>query len=249
MSDIKKLDGLLIGTKSESRVKRYERIKDILLDNLNNMGPKWYAHLPLFLGAPELARILWFNEIYQKIIDVPGVIIEFGSQYGASLNTFSTLRTIYEPYNVSRKILSFSTFASGFVNTDQKDGTLVSDGDYSVPLNWEYNIKEVINTNSFNDNKIEIFDGDASKTFAEYLKNHPELIISCVHFDMDIYKPTKDALELCLKFIPKGGIIVFDELNHPGFPGETIAIQEVIGIKNLRLFRNQFQPYAAYYIV
>jgi hypothetical protein len=35
--------------------------------------------------------------------------------------------------------------------------------------------------------------------------------------------------------IPKGGVIVFDELNSELWHGETIAVMEEIGIANLRI--------------
>ena len=37
--------------------------------------------------------------------------------------------------------------------------------------------------------------------------------------------------------MPKGSILVFDELCDPYFPGETLAVDEVFGIKNLKIER------------
>jgi hypothetical protein len=47
-------------------------------------------------------------------------------------------------------------------------------------------------------------------------------------FDMDIYKPTKDVLEKIIPRLVKGSLLVFDELNFKAFPGETIAVNEVL---------------------
>ena len=41
---------------------------------------------------------------------------------------------------------------------------------------------------------------------------------------MDVYKPTKYVINHIKKRLFKGSIIVFDELNHPVFPGETLAL-------------------------
>jgi len=30
--------------------------------------------------------------------------------------------------------------------------------------------------------------------------------------------------------MPKGAVLIFDELNCPPFPGETVALEEVLGI-------------------
>jgi hypothetical protein len=49
--------------------------------------------------------------------------------------------------------------------------------------------------------------------------------------------------------MPKGGIIAFDELDNPIWPGETLAVLETLGIKNLNLQRIEWDPYIAYAII
>ena len=63
---------------------------------------------------------------------------------------------------------------------------------------------------------------------------------------MDLYKPTKNVLELILPRLTKGSLLVFDELNSETFPGETRAVIEVLGLNNLRLRRNPNQPICAW---
>ena len=73
-----------------------------------------------------------------------------------------------------------------------------------------------------------------------YLKNNPHLVVALLYLDLDLYEPTKVAMQTFLPRMPKGAIIAFDELNHPDWPGETIAIMEEIGIRNLRIERFPF---------
>jgi len=47
----------------------------------------------------------------------------------------------------------------------------------------------------------------------------------------------------------KGSIIVFDELNAELYPGETLAVEEVIGLKNLKIQRFEFDSYVSYVII
>ena len=54
-------------------------------------------------------------------------------------------------------------------------------------------------------------------------------------FDMDVYKPTKKVLDLIKPRLFKGSVLVFDELNHPQFPGETIALLKSMGLNKLKL--------------
>jgi hypothetical protein len=53
--------------------------------------------------------------------------------------------------------------------------------------------------------------------------------------DMDIYEPTLDVLRKLKNRLTKGSIVVFDEVNCPSFPGETIALMEEIGLPNIEL--------------
>jgi hypothetical protein len=83
----------------------------------------------------------------------------------------------------------------------------------------------------------------------EYLFRHPETIISLAYFDFDIYEPTKVCLDLCKDRFSKGSIIAFDEANNMNWPGETIAIQEILGIRNIKLERFPWCPTMSYTVV
>ncbi len=83
--------------------------------------------------------------------------------------------------------------------------------------------------------KIEIFKGDVKKTVPKFVKNHPEVIVRLLNLDMDLYEPTKTALKYFLPHIPKGGIIIFDELNCDYYPGETKAVKELMALNHLKL--------------
>ena len=74
-------------------------------------------------------------------------------------------------------------------------------------------------------------------------------MISLLHIDVDIYEPAKFILENTIDRIPKGGIIVFDEINNKFYPGETQALIDTIGIKNLRIKRFNFATTLSYAII
>ena len=66
---------------------------------------------------------------------------------------------------------------------------------------------------------------------------------------MDLFDPTKAALEHFLPRMPKGAVIVFDELDNPMWPGETLAVLETIGVGKLALRRLEWDPYISYAII
>lgn len=63
---------------------------------------------------------------------------------------------------------------------------------------------------------------------------------------MDLFKPTKDVLNKIKPRLAKGSMLVFDELNCPSFPGETLALSEELGLNNATLYKSKFQPYSSW---
>lgn len=213
-------------------------------------GPQWNYHSMVFLKRQVISRIMYQDMLYRQILDVPGVICEFGVHWGATMSLMMNLRGMHEPFNHSRRIVGFDTF-SGFVGVDDKDGGLSDAGDYSTSQGYEAELDEILTLHeSFSPisqmKKFELVKGDVAETLPRWIEANPHAIISMAVFDMDLYKPTKDALELVMPRLTKGSVLVFDELNCPYFPGETSAVDEVIGIKNLRLRRFPHQPYCAW---
>jgi hypothetical protein len=200
-------------------------------------------NLGLFLTSKTLSRILFFYEIYQKILHTHGIIAEFGVRWGQTLSVCAALRGIFEPFNRHRKIVGFDTFA-GFKGLSGKDGRLCAckDGSFSVSENYEdylaalLGLQEALNPIPHL-KKYELVKGDAAQTVPQYLRQHPETIVSLAVFDFDIYAPTKAALEAVKPHLCKGSVLVFDELCDDYFPGETLALREVFSLDKLRIQR------------
>ncbi len=192
------------------------------------------ANMALFINRQELTKILYLNELYKKITEVHGIVIEFGVRWGRHMTTLLNLRGIYEPYNYSRKIIGFDTF-SGFDSISQKDGNheIIKKGSFSVADSYEEYLKSILSYHETESplNHIKKFDlikGNAVVEIGKYLTNHPETLIAFAYFDFDIYEPTVKCLEAIIPYMTKGGIIAFDELVDPHFPGETIAYREML---------------------
>jgi hypothetical protein len=204
------------------------------------------------MRVEAMARLLYLQSLYQKILDVPGVICEFGVRYGATTNTLSNLRAIYEPFNYSRTIYGFDTF-DGLLGTNQTDGEKAKDGDFAVPTGFEKTLAEILNLMEKDSplshiKKFELIKGDATKTIDKWLLDNPHAIISMAFFDMDIYQPTQEVLTKILPRLVKGSLIAFDEINYADFPGETLALDDVLGLNNLRLYRTPIQTHCAWMV-
>ena len=97
--------------------------------------------------------------------------------------------------------------------------------------------------------KVQVVKGDFAETGKQFLKDYPHLVISCLYLDFDIYQPTKIALEQFLPRMPKGAVLVFDELNDEAFPGESIAVMESLELKSIRIRRFDFEPRISYAVI
>ena len=226
-----------------------------LLQNTPIPDGELLSNLALFTKRQDLSRVLFLNDLYQKILDVHGVIIEFGVRWGRDLAVLQSLRGIYEPFNHNRKIIGFDTF-EGFPSTHEKDGAddMVHVGSYDVTDNYEQYLEKVLDYHEQESpishiKKFQLVKGDASVEVEKYFEENPETIVAFAFFDLDIYEPTKNCLEVIKKHMTKGTILGFDELNLHHWPGETIAYKEVFGLDKYRIKRNPFGAAQSYVVI
>ena len=202
-------------------------------------------------------NIYWFlvqNELFKLQLKIKGSVVECGVHQGGGVMAWAKLSSIYEPYNYHRKVIGFDTF-EGFPSVDKsKDktkyafvGNFKSKNDIKKDI--EKSIKVFDKERPIPNKKIELIKGDAKKTIPNYLKKNPHLLISLLYLDFDIYEPTKFALANLKHRIPKGGIIAFDELNNPHWPGETMAFLEELNIAKHRLLHFNYEPNISYIII
>lgn len=241
----------LVQYSDNEEVKAQQLLVNSLLDS-QIPTDELLANLGLFLTSKNFARLLFFYEIYNKIVYTHGVIMDFGTRWGQNIAVLSAIRGIKEPFNRHRKIIAFDTF-DGLRGCNTKDGFTASmmDGSYSVSQDYEKRLELILDCHEklnplSHIRKFEILKGDVAETLPIYLDAHKETLVSMAILDMDIYKPTKVTLELLKPYLFKGSIVVFDELCDELFPGETIAFQEVFGANNYCIKRFPFASRLSY---
>jgi hypothetical protein len=212
-------------------------------------------NLGLFLNRQSLSRILFMHDLYQRIVHVHGVIMEFGVRWGQNLALFSSFRGMHEPYNYNRRIVGFDTFM-GFPAITAQDGKhpVVAEGAYGVTQGYEDYLDAILAYHEKESplghlRKYELIKGDATVTLRRYLDEHPETIIALAYFDFDVYESTKKCLEMIRGHVTKGSVIGFDELNCPQFPGETVALKEEIGLSRYAIRRTTLNPLCSYLVI
>jgi hypothetical protein len=208
-------------------------------------------NFPKYVRRQHLKRFLAMYEIFKRVLPVKGSIVECGVFRGFGLMSWAKLSTILEPENLTRRVYGFDTFA-GFPTIADKDvsafaASKVGDLD-SASYDELIALAEQYDRDRFLGHipKVELVKGDITLTAPAFVKQHPHLLVSLLFIDCDLYEPTKAALEAFLPRMPKGALLVFDELDNPIWPGETLAALEFIGLKNLRLQRLEWDPYISF---
>jgi len=210
-------------------------------------------NIGIYLTPQTLSRVLFMDFLYRQVLDVQGIIVEFGCRWGQNLSLFTALRGIYEPFNRLRTVVGFDTFA-GFPATEAVDGDRLRAGDYATTAGYEWHLEQVLVEQEQESplahiRKFQIHKGDATKTLTEFLERNPQTVIALAYFDLDLYAPTKACLTAILPHVTKGTVVGFDEINDPATPGETVAVREVLGLDRFAMKRYQWNARTSYLVV
>ena len=213
-------------------------------ENFAKYTPRW-----------SIMRFLTKYEMFKIILDVQGVIIEAGVYHGGGLMSWAQLSAILEPYNHQRRVIGFDTF-EGFTPPSNEDGP--EHPNFKKVGAWaSASFDDILRCTQIHDitrpmgqiPKVELIKGDVTETVERFIKDNPHVVISLLYLDVDLYTPTRKILEVLLPRIPKGGIIAFDQIDTKAFPGETVAVDEVIGIRNLEIKRFPFGTSITYAVL
>jgi hypothetical protein len=194
----------------------------------------------------RLGKILAHYELYKMSREISGDIVECGVFKGNSLIRLATFRELFETSS-SKKILGFDTFSKFPKNkfkADKKfrDKFLSDAGDQSIGKNQ---LAQLLKRKGIAQN-VELIQGDVNLTIPKYLNSHPELKISLLNLDVDMYEPSRTILEYFYPRITKGGILVLDD--YGTWPGETTAVDEYFADANIKIHKFSFCKTPSYIV-
>jgi Macrocin-O-methyltransferase (TylF) len=203
-----------------------------------SLGFDYENNFYLSCSPTRIGKFLAHYELYKQVIDLPGVIVECGVFKGVSLSRFAMFRELFEN-TYSKKIIGFDVFGkfpeTGFENDQQLRKKFINDaGDESIS---EDQLLDVLAYKRCEKN-IELVKGDIVKTVPEYVQQHPELKISLLNLDTDIYEPAVTILEQLWPRIVRGGLLILDD--YGVFPGETKAVDDFFRDMNVRIQKTPF---------
>lgn len=178
----------------------------------------------LSCGTTRISKIIAHYELYKMTLNLPGAIVECGVFKGASLIRFAVFRELFQN-QFSKKIIAFDTFGkfpeADFADDKKPRQKFVDEaGDESIS---KEQLWKVLDNKGIN-KSIELVEGNIIDTIPSYLEEHPELRISLLNLDTDLYEPAVTILEGLYPRIVRGGMLLLDDYGI--FPGETRAVDE-----------------------
>ncbi|MEM7301555.1 MAG: class I SAM-dependent methyltransferase [Pseudomonadota bacterium] len=216
---------------------------------------KKLENFPKYVRRQNLTRFMALYEIFKRVINVKGSVVECGVHHGFGVMSWLKFSSILEPVNLTRRIYGFDTF-EGFPSVAEEDRSETSNHVKEGDL-FADSYEELIRLGQIQDStrflghvqKLHLVKGDATHTIPQFIDENPHLVVSLLFMDFDLYEPTKVALEHFLPRMPKGAVLAFDELDNPLWPGETLAMLESHANRRLRIERLDFDPYIGFAVL
>ena len=184
------------------------------------------AKLIPFASRKNALRYLYVNQLYQRIAQVPGALVECGV---ASGRTLLMLAYAAAYHGQERNIYGFDTFA-GLPEPDGRDGSALRRGRGGTILVEESETRRYLEGSGLEPDelaRIHLIKGDIRDTLPDYAGGD----IALLHIDVDLYEGYRCALDQLFPRVSPGGAVLFDEYRDPKWPGATRAIDEYFGAK------------------
>ncbi|NDV22107.1 TylF/MycF/NovP-related O-methyltransferase [Desulfovibrio sp. JC022] len=194
----------------------------------------------MVLGRRQwIKRFLAHSELFQMTLDVPGDIAELGVFRGMGLFTWANLLESYCIGDRTKTVWGFDNW-EGFTAFSPEDGKSVEDSNKMIggfsPKDHYQELLDAIKL--FDDDRfipqkprIKLVEGQIEESCKQFVEDNPGVRFSLIHFDCDLYAPTKAALEAFWPLLSRGGVMLFDEYGIQQWPGETKAVDEFFADK------------------
>lgn len=191
-------------------------------------------HFAVLSRRQALKRFLAHVELFKMTLEIPGDLAELGVFRGGGLMTWANLLEAYCIGDRTKVVYGFDNW-KGFGALAPEDG--ISDGNSGKvaggfnPEGYLEELKsaiDIFDADRFIPKKprVQLIPGDIEETVPAFVEKNPGVRFSLVHFDCDLYRPTRAALEALWERVVPGGVLIFDEYAIADWPGETRAVDE-----------------------
>jgi len=194
---------------------------------------------PVLVRRQWLKRFLAHTDLFRMTLEVPGDIAELGDFRGLGLMTWANLLEAYCIGDRTKTVFGFDNW-KGFTGFSEEDGSSVENAHKLVgDFNPEPFLVELEDAIALFDAdrfvpwkaRVKLVKGQIEESLPRFVQEHDGVRFSLVHFDCDLYDPTRVALDALWPKVSRGGVLLFDEYGIPDWPGETRAVDEFLADK------------------
>jgi len=212
---------------------------------VNEKSFEYENNFYLSCDSTRMAKALSHYMLFKKTIEIAGSIVECGVFKGASFSMLSMYRKLH---NLEEKWMigfdSFGAFPEANYEEDKevRKRFISGAGDQSISVEQ---LHQVLSDKKCGDN-VTLVKGDISETVPKFINQNPDLKISLLILDVDIYEPSVTILKYLYPLITTGGVLILDDYGIA--PGETKAVDEYFDHKDATIEESLF-PDTSQYII
>ena len=192
---------------------------------------------PIFIGHVNLARYLFFYDMYKKVQGLAGDVADIGTWKGSTFLFMAKVIKLFEPYTYTQ-VHGFDWFKG------MKPGK-GDNSDYAGKYDSSYNnLLRLIELQGLGDMAV-LHKLDLQKDLGKFFKDNPHLRFKMVFVDCGITK----VLEECLKYywprLVPGGILIMDHYGLDCSPNESRIVDKYVGNNHIEhaIFTRQPSAY------
>jgi len=234
-----------------------ESLLDKHFEKFNISKQEVCRNFQIYTRRTFLKRFLAHYEFYRMVIDLPGDIVELGVYRGASLMSFANFLEIRNMGDRQKQVFGFDNFL-GFTTVDKKDGKQ-DDRVHKEQSGFDSSVFEEILRDSISiydrdrfipyKPRVILVKGNIEEMVPKFVEETPGLRICLLHFDCDMYSPTKVGLEYLWPLVVPGGVVLFDEYGIRPWEGESEAVDEYFQDKKVNIRHLDWAPNPGGYII
>lgn len=195
------------------------------IDSILEMGVtprELIHHFTCFTGYVNLARYLFFYELYKQTIGLCGHIADIGTWKGASFFFFVKMVKLFEPYSQTM-VHGFDWFKG--MEPEQGQDNMAFQGTYAADYETVLKLLEVQRLADIG----HVHKLDLVTELEGFFADNRHMRFKLVFLDCG----TRRVLESCLAhFWPRivpGGVLILDHYNNASSPAESEALERCVG--------------------
>ena len=229
-----------LGKHKKEDVSYFKYIEEYV-EKSNDIEPKDLIYqFPVYVGSVNLARHLFFYDLYKRVIELNGHIADVGTYKGASFVFMTKLVKLFEPYNQTQ-VHAFDWF-QGMNPSDEVDDCNQKDK-YSADYHTLNNLLKLQDL----DHIGQIHKMDITKEMSTFIQQNDYIRFKIIFIDCGIKNVMEEALKYLYPKLNYGGILIMDHFNDAQSPSESHVLEKYIG-KN-KIYQMPFNRQPTAYII